>query len=56
MRISLGEVPVGDLAVLTGSFLLVCLLALALHLFLRTDFCTALRASGDNGQMALPRG
>ena len=56
VRISLWEVPVGDLAVLTGSFLLVCLLALALHLFLRTDFGTALRASGDNGQMALAQG
>lgn len=56
VRISLWEVPVGDLAVLAGSFLLVCLLALALHLFLRTDFGTALRASGDNGQMALAQG
>ena len=56
VRISLWEVPVGDLAVLAGSFLLICLLALALHLFLRTDFGTALRASGDNGQMALAQG
>ena len=56
VRISLWEVPVGDLAVLAGAFLLVCLLALALHLFLRTDFGTALRASGDNGQMALAQG
>lgn len=54
--ISVWEIPVGDLAVLVGAFLLVCLLGVGLHLFLLTDFGTALRASGDNGQMALAQG
>ena len=56
IHLSIWEVPVGDLALLGGSFLLVVLLALGLHLFLCTDFGTALRASGDNGQMALAQG
>ena len=50
------EVPVGDLALLGGSFLLVVLLALGLHLFLCTDFGTALRPPGTTGRWPWPRG
>ena len=56
VRISVWEIPAGDLAVLAGAFLLACLLGLALRAFFRTDFGVALRASGDNAQSALAQG
>ena len=56
VRISVWEIPSGDLAVLAGAFLLACLLGLALRAFFRTDFGVALRASGDNAQSALAQG
>lgn len=56
VRISVWEIPAGDLAVLAGVFLLACLLGMALRAFFRTDFGVALRASGDNAQSALAQG
>ncbi len=45
------DVHAGDLTILIGITLLVGLIAFALYAFLRTNFGTALRASGDNPQM-----
>ena len=56
VRISVWEIPSGDLAVLVGAFLPACLIGLALRAFFRTDFGVALRASGDNAQSALAQG
>ena len=56
VRISVWEIPAGDLAVLVGAFLPACLIGLALRAFFRTDFGVALRASGDNAQSALAQG
>ncbi len=56
MRISVWEVPTGDLAVLAGAATIACLLAVAFRIFLLTDFGVALRASGDNAQSALAQG
>ena len=56
VRISVWEIPSGDLAVLVGAFLPACLIGLALRAFFRTDFGVALRASGDNAQPALAQG
>ena len=50
------EIPGGDLAVLLGILGVVALFGFGLYAFLLTDFGTALRASGDNGQMALAQG
>jgi putative ABC transport system permease protein len=56
VQLSIWEIPTGDLVVLGGILLLVCLLGAALRLFLLSDCGTALRASGDNSQMALAQG
>ena len=45
------EVKAGDLVTLGGIALLVGVVALAMYVFFRTNFGTALRASGDNPQM-----
>lgn len=55
-HLSVWEIPVGDLAMLLGALGAVLLFGFALYAFLLTDFGTALRASGDNSQMALAQG
>jgi putative tryptophan/tyrosine transport system permease protein len=45
------EITAGDLAMLLLSFTITAAVGLALCAFLRTDFGTAMRATGDNDQM-----
>lgn len=56
VRMGAWSVLTGDLAALAGAAAVACLLALALRVFLATDFGVALRASGDNAQSALAQG
>lgn len=49
-------VPVGDVAVFLSSLLVCGLVAVALRYFLLTHFGTALRAAGNNPQMARAQG
>ncbi len=56
LRLSVWEIPAADPVMLGGILLLVALLIGALRLFLLSDLGTALRASGDNPQMALAQG
>lgn len=46
------QVPARDLAALGGAVLVVCAVALALHAFFRTQLGSAMRATGNNAQMA----
>lgn len=45
------DIKPGDLVLLGGMLLLVAFVSFALYLFFRTNFGTAMRASGDNPQM-----
>jgi putative tryptophan/tyrosine transport system permease protein len=45
------EIGLRDMGVLLGTFVWVCLTALALFFFFRTELGTSMRATGDNAQM-----
>jgi putative ABC transport system permease protein len=45
------DVPVRDLAMLAGAFLVALLVGVLLYLFFRTNLGTAMRATGNNAQM-----